>query len=121
MRPIGSPVPHTAAGAPFLVGHAAVESLRPQGQHCVWHRGSMPLAGRLVEFHPSLIGEQAKENVFSMSMIQFWKFTKDTKLPDHNLTLAAIDRIFLRLKQGQGSIPLPRCHPLAPCPPRTRT
>ena len=81
----------------------------------------MPLAGRLVEFNPSLIGEQAKENVFSMSMIQFWKFTKDTKLPDHNLTLAAIDRIFLRLKQGQGSIPLPRCHPRLPCPPRTRT
>jgi hypothetical protein len=66
-------------------------------------RGSMPLAGRLVEFNASLVTEQAKENVFSMSMIQFWKFTKDTKLPDHNLTLAAIDRIFLRLKQGQGS------------------
>ena len=32
---------------------------------------------------------------------QFWKFTKDTKLPDHNLTLAAIDRIFIQLKRSK--------------------
>jgi len=35
------------------------------------------------------------DNAFAMSMIDFWKFAKDCRLPDAQLSLAEIDRIFL--------------------------
>jgi hypothetical protein len=37
----------------------------------------------------------AVDNAFAMSMIDFWKFAKDCRIPDAQLPLAEIDRIFL--------------------------
>jgi len=35
------------------------------------------------------------ENAFAMSMLDFWKFAKDCRIPDPRLTLAEIDRVFM--------------------------
>ena len=35
------------------------------------------------------------DNAFAMSMVDFWKFAKDCRVPDAQLSLAEIDRIFL--------------------------
>jgi hypothetical protein len=39
------------------------------------------------------------DNAFAMSMIDFWKFAKDCRLPDAQLSLAEIDRIFLLVRR----------------------
>ena len=39
------------------------------------------------------------DNAFAMSMVDFWKFAKDCHLPDAQLSLAEIDRIFLLVEK----------------------
>lgn len=43
----------------------------------------------------SLTQDVIIDNAFAISMLDFWKFAKDCRIPDARLTLAEIDRIFI--------------------------
>ncbi len=45
----------------------------------------------------------AIDNAFAMSMLDFWKFAKDCRIPDAHLPLAEIDRIFLLVDKNSNA------------------
>eukprot|EP00753_Platysulcus_tardus_P022700 PLAT9916.1.p1 GENE.PLAT9916.1~~PLAT9916.1.p1 ORF type:complete len:705 (+),score=376.39 PLAT9916.1:52-2166(+) len=48
----------------------------------------------------SALGTGGVDSMFTMSMSEFWRFARDCAIPDYQLTLAAIDRIFLNMRRG---------------------
>ena len=63
----------------------------------------------------------AADNALAMPMLEFWRFARDCCLPDSRLTLAEIDRIFLRAEASRraaaavnGNIPTEGCEGPAP-------
>merc|ERR1711939_1036569 len=59
----------------------------------------MPQTTSLIKLFPWQQKTTA-DNAFAMSMLDFWKFAKDCHIPDAQLPLAEIDRIFMLVEKN---------------------